>query len=153
MLHGSFERPTVHRHLQATRLRAQHGQHPNPARAAGRDGPEIHAQSGVRAARAEPQAVTVGGARWINRRHPSESRESNPCCACMTTLRSRPPHGCEAAESQYSRTFLVSASHRSQSIENLIGPESLEPMQRLVEPGELLARDAADLLHRADVLL
>src|SRR6266480_2710573 len=41
----------------------------------------------------------------------------------------------------------------SQPIENLIGPEPLEPMQRLVEPGELVARDAADLLHRAHVLL
>src|SRR5438067_13629540 len=41
----------------------------------------------------------------------------------------------------------------SQPIENLIGPEPLEPVQRLVEPGELVARDAADLLHRAHVLL
>src|SRR5438067_13370356 len=40
----------------------------------------------------------------------------------------------------------------SQPIENLIGPEPLEPVQRLVEPGELIARDAADLLHRAHML-
>src|SRR6185312_4122381 len=38
-------------------------------------------------------------------------------------------------------------------VENLIGPEPLEPMQGLVQRRELLVRDAADLLHRLDVLL
>src|SRR6185436_10154026 len=41
----------------------------------------------------------------------------------------------------------------SEPIENLVGPEPLEAMQRLVQRRELLVRDAADLLHRLDVLL
>src|ERR1700730_2510783 len=41
----------------------------------------------------------------------------------------------------------------SQTIENLIGPEPLEPMQRLVEGRELVGADAADLLDRAHMLL
>src|SRR5262245_43243105 len=40
-----------------------------------------------------------------------------------------------------------------QPIEDLIGPEPLEPMQRLVEGRELLGVDAADLLDRANVFL
>src|SRR5262245_15424528 len=41
----------------------------------------------------------------------------------------------------------------SETIEDLVGPEPLEAVQRLVQRGELLARDAADLLNRLDVLL
>src|SRR6201998_4569992 len=37
--------------------------------------------------------------------------------------------------------------------EDRVGPEPLEPVQRLVQRRELLVRDAADLLHRLDVLL
>src|SRR5262245_63047958 len=40
-----------------------------------------------------------------------------------------------------------------QTIEDLVGPEPLEPVQRLVQGGELVGIDAADLLHRAHVLL
>ena len=41
----------------------------------------------------------------------------------------------------------------SEPVEDLVGPEPLEPMQRLVQGGELVGGDAADLLHRANVLL
>src|SRR5882757_3139417 len=41
----------------------------------------------------------------------------------------------------------------SEPIQDLVGPEPLEPVQRLVEGREFLVRDAADLLHRLDVLL
>src|SRR6185503_17564147 len=41
----------------------------------------------------------------------------------------------------------------SEPIEDLVGPEPLEAVQRLVQGRELLVRDAADLLHRLDVLL
>src|SRR6202158_3884520 len=41
----------------------------------------------------------------------------------------------------------------SEPIQDLVGPEPLEPVQRLVQGRELLVRDAADLLHRLDVLL
>src|ERR1700716_3410062 len=41
----------------------------------------------------------------------------------------------------------------SEPIQDLVGPEPLEAMQRLVEGGEFLVRDAADLLHGLDVLL
>src|ERR1700741_3958532 len=41
----------------------------------------------------------------------------------------------------------------SEPIEDLIGPEPLEAVQRLVQRRELLVRDAADLLHGLDVLL
>src|SRR5215813_10551856 len=41
----------------------------------------------------------------------------------------------------------------SEPIQDLVGPEPLEPMQRLVQRRELLVRDAADLLHGLDVLL
>src|SRR3981189_2144092 len=44
-------------------------------------------------------------------------------------------------------------TRRSQPIEDLIGPETREPVQRLVERRELVVADAADLLHRAHVLL
>src|SRR5262245_44886754 len=40
-----------------------------------------------------------------------------------------------------------------QTVENLVGPEPLETVQRLVERRELVGIDAADLLHRAHVLL
>src|ERR1700733_133060 len=41
----------------------------------------------------------------------------------------------------------------SETIEDLVGPEPLEAMQRLVQRREFLVRDAADLLHGLDVLL
>src|SRR3981189_1204149 len=41
----------------------------------------------------------------------------------------------------------------SEPIQDLVGPEPLEPVQRLVECREFLVRDAADLLHGLDVLL
>src|ERR1700681_4650722 len=41
----------------------------------------------------------------------------------------------------------------SETIQDLVGPEPLEPVQRLVQRRELLVRDAADLLHGLDVLL
>jgi hypothetical protein len=41
----------------------------------------------------------------------------------------------------------------SQTIDNLIGPEPLEPAQRLVEGNELIGIDATDLLHRTQVLV
>src|SRR5579871_665981 len=41
----------------------------------------------------------------------------------------------------------------SETIENLVGPEPFETMQRLVQRRELLIGDAADLLDRLDVLL
>src|SRR6476646_4091119 len=49
--------------------------------------------------------------------------------------------------------YFIAATQRSQTIEDLIGPETLEPMQRLVEGRELVVADATDLLHRAHVLL
>ena len=39
------------------------------------------------------------------------------------------------------------------AVEDLISPEALKAMQRLVERRELVRIDAADLLHRAHVLL
>src|ERR1700730_1595800 len=48
----------------------------------------------------------------------------------------------------------VAACERaSETIQDLVGPEPLEPVQRLVERRKLLVRDAADLLHGLDVLL
>src|SRR5690242_3110937 len=41
----------------------------------------------------------------------------------------------------------------SEPIQDLVGPEALEAMQRLVQCREFLARDAADLLDGLDVLL
>src|SRR5260370_42103287 len=41
----------------------------------------------------------------------------------------------------------------SQTIENLIGPEPFEPLQRLVEGRELVGADPANLLDRAHMLL
>src|SRR5262249_321858 len=38
-------------------------------------------------------------------------------------------------------------------IENLVGPEPLQPMQRLVESSELVGGDAAHLFDGADMLL
>src|SRR5262249_997290 len=40
-----------------------------------------------------------------------------------------------------------------QTVEDLAGPEPLEPMQRRVEGCEVVGIDAADLLHGAHVLL
>src|ERR1700760_4854762 len=40
-----------------------------------------------------------------------------------------------------------------EAIQDLVGPEPLEAIQRLVQRRELLVRDAADLLDRLDVLL
>src|SRR5450759_80134 len=41
----------------------------------------------------------------------------------------------------------------SEPVQDLVGPEPLEPVQRLVQGREFLVRDAADLLHGLDVLL
>src|ERR1700733_7104241 len=41
----------------------------------------------------------------------------------------------------------------SEPIQDLVGPEPLEAVQRLVQGREFLVRDAADLLHGLDVLL
>src|SRR5712692_4538072 len=49
--------------------------------------------------------------------------------------------------------FLSQPEKVSKPIQDLVGPEPLEPVQRLVERRELLVRDAADLLHGLDVLL
>src|SRR4051794_14000607 len=49
--------------------------------------------------------------------------------------------------------FGQNLSSNSEPIQDLVGPETLEPMQRLVERGEFLVGDAADLLHGLDVLL
>src|ERR1700761_3371763 len=40
-----------------------------------------------------------------------------------------------------------------ETVQDLVGPEPLEAMQRLVQGREFLVRDAADLLHGLDVLL
>lgn len=40
----------------------------------------------------------------------------------------------------------------SEAIQDLVGPEALEAVQRLVEGREFLVRDAADLLHRLHML-
>src|SRR4029079_5275160 len=39
------------------------------------------------------------------------------------------------------------------AVQDRVGPEPLEAVQRFVQRRELLVRDAADLLHRLDVLL
>src|SRR5713226_3729908 len=44
------------------------------------------------------------------------------------------------------------SKRRLQPIQNLIGPEPLEAVERLVERREFVGIDAADLLHRADML-
>src|SRR5216684_3719024 len=41
----------------------------------------------------------------------------------------------------------------SEPVQDLVGPEPLEPVQRLVQSREFLVGDAADLLHGLDVLL
>src|ERR1700733_14130976 len=52
------------------------------------------------------------------------------------------------------RSFTPSCEiYFSKPIQDLVGPESLEPVQRLVQGRELLVGDAADLLHGLDVLL
>src|ERR1700743_2356450 len=40
-----------------------------------------------------------------------------------------------------------------ETVQDLVGPEPLEALQRLVHSRRLLVRDATDLLHRLDVLL
>src|SRR6266436_6986422 len=45
------------------------------------------------------------------------------------------------------------ADQISETVQDLVGPEPFEPVQRLVQRRELVVRDAADLLHRLDVLL
>ena len=47
----------------------------------------------------------------------------------------------------------MAAVLRLRAVEDLVGPEPLEPVQRLVQGRELVGGDAADLLHRAHVLL
>jgi hypothetical protein len=47
----------------------------------------------------------------------------------------------------------TNARAHSEPIQDLVGPEPLEPVQRLVEGCEFLVRDAADLFHGLDVLL
>src|SRR6185312_9940688 len=42
---------------------------------------------------------------------------------------------------------------RLEPVQDLVGPEPLEPVQRLVQRRELVVGDAADLFHRPDVLL
>src|SRR5262249_33723899 len=44
-------------------------------------------------------------------------------------------------------------NRKSEAVEDLVGPEPLEAMQRLVEADKLLGIDAPDLLPRAHVLL
>src|SRR5690606_7007987 len=48
---------------------------------------------------------------------------------------------------------VVAAEDSSETIEDLIGPEPLKPVQRLVEARELVVGNTADLFHRLDVLL
>src|SRR5665213_56738 len=50
-------------------------------------------------------------------------------------------------------TWRITALGGLQAIKNLIGPEALQPMQRLIERRELIGIDAADLLNRPHVLL
>src|SRR5579871_3028570 len=47
----------------------------------------------------------------------------------------------------------LSPEELSEAVQDLVGPEPFEAMQRLVQRRELLVRDAADLLDRLDVLL
>src|SRR5579871_7045479 len=47
----------------------------------------------------------------------------------------------------------LSPEELSEAVQDLVGPEPFEAMQRLVQRRELLVRDAADLLDRPDVLL
>src|SRR5215471_11054743 len=47
----------------------------------------------------------------------------------------------------------VAARRSLETVKNLVVPEPLEAVQRLVQVGELVGIDAADLLHRALVLL
>src|SRR5258708_13993212 len=51
------------------------------------------------------------------------------------------------------RAFFNTVLGVSKTIENLIGPESFQRMQRLGEGRELFGADAADLLDRAHMLL
>src|SRR3954451_7891044 len=47
----------------------------------------------------------------------------------------------------------ASGTKFSEPIQDLVSPEPLQAVQRLVQRRELFVRDAADLLHRLDVLL
>ena len=52
------------------------------------------------------------------------------------------------------RRLRLSQSRKfSEPVQDLVGPEPLEPVQRLVQGREFLVRDAADLLDGLDVLL
>ena len=53
------------------------------------------------------------------------------------------------------RSFVCRLGRRiiSKTIQDLVGPEPLEPMQRLVQRRELIIGDAADLFNGLDVLL
>src|SRR6266540_3129442 len=65
--------------------------------------------------------------------------------------------GCRRAPKKYAPAMRRGEGRqlkrRSQPIKNLIGPEPLEALQRLVEHRELVAIDAADLHHGGHVLL
>src|SRR3984893_2582837 len=79
----------------------------------------------------------------------------------FVSARPRPPKRTAGARPvsrapfQLARLLVGSAPQekRLQPIQDLIGPEALEAMQRLVQHGELVRRDSADLLDRAHVLL
>src|SRR5215475_14702291 len=63
---------------------------------------------------------------------------------------------CKAPRLEPGRDAGKSASklvRRLQPVQDLVSPEPLEPMQRLVQGRELIGVDAADLLDRANVLL
>src|ERR1700716_2743151 len=51
------------------------------------------------------------------------------------------------------RLFFFSFGVSSQAIENLVGPEALEPLQRLVQDLQVAGADAAHLFDGADVFL
>src|SRR5829696_4279446 len=51
------------------------------------------------------------------------------------------------------RRRCVRAAKRSQTVADLVGPEALEPGQRLVETREIVVRDAADRVDRLAVLV
>src|SRR5947209_120485 len=107
-------------------------------------------------------AVNLG----LATRHNSSTRAPNeywmPAFAGMTTgNRSRSDAGFTPRRNQKQKND-PGAKHRGQeppnqrrlqTIEDLVGPEPLEPVQRLVERDEFVAIDAARLLHRAHVLL
>src|SRR5579862_866495 len=82
------------------------------------------------------------------------SMRSRPLSRPRQTAPKKDPGG-EAGVLSYASTTenLADEADRLQPVENLIGPEPLEPVQCLVEHRELVGIDAADLLHGAHVLL